>query len=88
LATDTGAWATSSRELKMPKGVILKDVVVFPYGKFQEGVTKIRFYPNGCVDRTLFHLENERDEAYTLEVNPLTGHVMIYDRYIDQNPGE
>jgi hypothetical protein len=88
VATVGGTWETSSRELKMPKGVVLKDVVVFPHGKFQEGTARIRFYPNGCVDRTLFHLENERDEVYTLEVNPLTGQVMIYDTYIDQRPGE
>lgn len=68
----------------LPKGVDLEDVVLFPEGKIQEGEARVRFFANGCVDRTLIHLRNESNDVYTLEVNPLTGHVRIYDRYVEQ----
>ncbi|MCP4665615.1 MAG: prepilin-type N-terminal cleavage/methylation domain-containing protein [Deltaproteobacteria bacterium] len=68
----------------LPAGVTLEDVVILSRGKIQGGEARIRFFPNGCVDRSLIHLRNERDEAYTLEINPLTGHIKIHDTYIDQ----
>jgi len=75
---------SGEKRIPLPRGVMLKDVVLFPTGKVQDGVADMRFYPNGCVDRTLIHLENEEGEAYSLEVNPLTGRVTIYEGYIEQ----
>ena len=69
---------------RLPEGVQLEDVVILTKGKIQEGEAIIRFFPNGCVDRSLIHLRNEKGEVYTLEINPITGQVRIYDRYIDQ----
>jgi prepilin-type N-terminal cleavage/methylation domain-containing protein len=70
--------------IKLPDGVKVEDVVIFPTGKIQDGEADITFYINGCVDRSLIHLRNENDKAITLEVNPLTGSVIIHDTYIDQ----
>jgi prepilin-type N-terminal cleavage/methylation domain-containing protein len=70
--------------LRIPKGVKLEDVVVFSHGKIQEGKAYITFFANGCVDRSLIHLRNEKDAVYTLEINPLTGQVKTHDRYIEQ----
>ena len=72
------------KSLKLPVGVTVEDVVIFPTGKIQDGEADITFYINGCVDRSLIHLRNENDKAITLEVNPLTGSVIIHDTYIDQ----
>ena len=69
---------------RLPEGVQLEDVVILSKGKVQEGEAIIRFFPNGCVDRSLIHLKNEKGKVYTLELNPITGLVRIYDRYIDQ----
>jgi prepilin-type N-terminal cleavage/methylation domain-containing protein len=68
----------------LPVGVTLEDVVIFPKGKIQEGEARIRFFPNGCVDRSLIHLRNEHHEAYTLEINPVTGQITIHDTYLEQ----
>ncbi len=68
----------------LPTGVSLVDVVTLSRGKIQSGEASIRFFPNGCVDRALIHLRNENNEAYTLEINPLTGQIKIHDKYIDQ----
>ncbi|MBW2085344.1 MAG: prepilin-type N-terminal cleavage/methylation domain-containing protein [Deltaproteobacteria bacterium] len=72
------------RDRPLPKGVDLEDVVLFPEGKIQEGEARVRFFVNGCVERALIHLRNEANEVYTLEVNPLTGKVKLYDRYVEQ----
>lgn len=69
---------------RLPDGVNLEDVVIFSKGKTQEGEATIRFFSNGCIDRSVIHLRNERNEAYTLKINPITGQVTIYDKYIDQ----
>lgn len=69
---------------RLPDGVNLEDVVILSKGKFQEGEVGLTFYENGCVDGALIHLRNNRQEAYTLEVTPLTGRVIIYDRYMDR----
>ncbi len=68
----------------LPEGVILEDVVILSKGKIQEGEARIRFFANGTIERSLIHLRNEADEVYTLQINPLTGHVRVHDRYIEQ----
>ena len=74
----------SKKIKKLPSGVNLEDVVIFSEGKIQEGEARIRFFANGCIDRSLIHLTNEKDEKYTLQINPITGQITVYDKYIDQ----
>jgi prepilin-type N-terminal cleavage/methylation domain-containing protein len=69
---------------RLPDGVKLEDVVIFSKGKTQEGEAAIRFFSNGCIDRSIIHLRNDRNEVYTLKINPITGQITIYDKYIDQ----
>ena len=68
----------------LPEGVVLEDVVIFSRGKVQWGEAVIRFFANGCVEGSLIHLKNHKDEVYTLQINPITGRIKIYDSYIDQ----
>ncbi len=85
-----GTWAGLGKDddkgsaIKLPGGIDLEDVVVFPTGKVQSGEAVVKFYPNGSMDRVLIHLRNENGEAYTLETNPLTGQVILYDRYVEE----
>ena len=72
----------------LPEGVTLEDVVTLSKGKIQEGEARIRFFANGCIEKSLIHLRNEADEVYTLEINPLTGRVKIHDTYIEQKTTE
>ncbi len=88
---DTGKqspyWTASDLEegeTPLPQGVRLEDVTVLTRGKIQEGEARIRFFANGCIERSLIHLRNEADQSYTLEINPLTGSVKLHDRYIEQ----
>jgi len=69
---------------KLPEGVFIEDVAILSKGKIQEGEARLLFFPDGSIERSLIHLRNEKNEVYTLEINPLTGAVKIYDRYIEQ----
>jgi prepilin-type N-terminal cleavage/methylation domain-containing protein len=71
----------------LPEGVRLEDVVVLGRGKTQTGEARIRFFANGTTERSLIHLRSEAGNVITLAVNPLTGQVRLYDRYIDQQIG-
>jgi hypothetical protein len=73
-----------SARVRLPKGVDLEDMVIYQKGKVQQGNVNYTFFANGTVERALIHLRNQKDEAYTLEINPLTGQVTVHDSYIDQ----
>lgn len=88
-AEGVAGWTVEKREEApdagmLPSGVVVADVVLLPRGKIQEGEARIRFFPNGCVERALIHLRNENEETYTLKINPLTGHVKVYDTYVEE----
>ncbi|MCU0594131.1 MAG: hypothetical protein MUC98_01535 [Desulfobacterota bacterium] len=72
------------RQKELPSGVSFEDVVLDTLGKVQEGKAEVRFFANGCVEHTLIHLKNEGGKVYTLEINPVTGLIKIYEGYIDQ----
>lgn len=67
----------------LPDGVRLEDVVVLGRGKTQQGEAEIRFFPDGTVEPSLIHLRSENGDAYTLEVQPLTGRLTVHDRYVE-----
>lgn len=71
-------------EKPLPLGVRLEDVVILNRGKIQEGVARIRFSPDGSAERVLIHLRNTDDKVYTLQMNPFTGTVRVYERYVDE----
>jgi len=79
-----GTEQVSSFKQELPPGVYLEDVVVLSKGKDQEGEAFIRFFSNGCVEHSLIHLRNGANEAYTLEISPLTGFVRIHEGYIEK----
>jgi Tfp pilus assembly protein FimT len=82
LQKETGQLSTKKQEL--PQGVSIEDVVVLSRGKKQEGEAFIRFFANGCVEHSLIHLRNNANEAWTLEINPVTGWVTIHEGYIEE----
>jgi prepilin-type N-terminal cleavage/methylation domain-containing protein len=74
----------STEKQELPPGVSIEDVVVLSKGKQQEGEAFIRFFANGCVEHSLIHLRNSSNEAYTLEIHPVTGWVGIHEGYIEK----
>ncbi|MFC1867801.1 Tfp pilus assembly protein FimT/FimU [Thermodesulfobacteriota bacterium] len=71
--------------LPLPDGVRLEDVVTLSKGVLREGDAMIRFLANGCVEKSLIHLKNETEEIFTLDINPLTGNVILHEGYIDES---
>lgn len=74
----------NTKKQMLPQGVYFEDVVVLSRGKDQEGEAFIRFYANGCVDHSLIHMKNSANQAYTLEIHPVTGYVRIHEGYIEK----
>jgi prepilin-type N-terminal cleavage/methylation domain-containing protein len=84
LASEFDDEADKTTGTPLPKGVELMDVAVLSRGKIQEGEARIQFFANGCIEQSMIHLKNEKDEVYTLEINPVTGRVRIHETYVDQ----
>jgi prepilin-type N-terminal cleavage/methylation domain-containing protein len=72
------------KEKALPSGVVFEDVVLDTQGKVQEGKAEVRFFANGCVEHALIHLKNDGGKHYTLEINPVTGHIRTHEGYIEQ----
>jgi prepilin-type N-terminal cleavage/methylation domain-containing protein len=71
------------RDEILPPGIYFKDVVT-PHGaKEDKGQPFTQFFPNGFAERTAIHLMDEYGAEYTLVIQPLTGRVEVYDRYVD-----
>jgi len=61
----------------LPQGVRLRDVTVENQGTISRGTVSCQFYPEGYVDATIIHLDDEWGDLFTLMVDPLTGRVAI-----------
>ena len=82
--SDEEADDTEPLEKQLPGDIDLEDVMFLTGEKIQEGEARLRFFANGSVQSALIHLKNNNAETYTLEINPLTGHVIIHETYIEQ----
>jgi len=71
------------RNFVIPDKYILKDVVINGE-KYAIGQALMSFYPNGLVDRTIIHLEGEKEGFYTIIVNPLTARITEEHGYIEE----
>jgi len=70
-------------KILIPDGVKIKDVVVLHEGKVTHGKTFTEFYPNGGLEKTTIHLEDNQGKQLTLQINPLTGRVRVHEGYHD-----
>lgn len=64
----------------LPEGIRFEDVVT-PRGKVNQGEAYTDIFKMG-VEKTAIHLQ-EGEKIWTLAVNPLTGRVKVYDRYVE-----
>src|SRR5208337_5446078 len=67
----------SGRPIMMPAAIRIRDVTVEGIGTVNRGTVVTNFYPEGYVDATVVHLEDESGDVMTLEFSPLTGLVTI-----------
>jgi general secretion pathway protein H len=72
------------KKVALPDPIRFSDVVTLRQGKITEGEAYTQFYPSGLVERTLFHLTDEKqEETVTLIVQPLTGRVKVLEGYVE-----
>ncbi|MFQ5949334.1 MAG: Tfp pilus assembly protein FimT/FimU [Nitrospiria bacterium] len=65
----------------LPRGITFEDVITSQQGKVNEGEAFTQFYPVG-VEKTWIHLKEE-ERIWTLVVNPLTGRVKVFQKYVE-----
>ncbi len=66
---------------KLPSGIRFEDVITARHGKVNEGEVYTEIFHLG-VEKTAIHLQ-EDERIWTLAVNPFTGRVKVYDRYVE-----
>ena len=67
---------------KLPNKVVFRDIYTPREGEVRHGIAYTEFVPNGLVENTVIHLENDEERVFTLIIKPLTGNVKVYDSYI------
>jgi len=67
----------------LPADVRFQDVITPHQGLVTLGTAFTQFFPSGAVTRTTIHLEERGGAPYTLTINPITGRVAVFDRYIE-----
>ena len=73
----------AKREGSLPRGVAFQDVITQRQGKVTEGEAFTHFFPVGLAEKTIIHLTDKDRRAMTLDLNPLTGRVKLYEGYIE-----
>ena len=75
---------------KLPDGIKFKDIFVMHHKDRQErGKVEAYFFPNGFVEPLVINLSDEDEENfYSLQVNPLTGKAKIRSEYYEAKPEE
>lgn len=86
--TNTCEWHqdpdTLGKPEKLPDSIRFEDIIVNNTMVSKEATdVAIQFYPQGYMPYTIIHLEDDKKDVYSLEVNPFTGQVAIYDRYYE-----
>ncbi len=69
---------------KLPQGIKIKDIIINTDTVSSDATeVSVQVYPQGYMPYTLIHLEDDKGDVYSLEVNPFTGDVAIYDKYVE-----
>ena len=67
----------------LPDHVKFLDIYTSSAGTVEEERACCYFFPDGFVEKTMIHLEDTKENRYTLDVMPLTGRVKIYEEHIE-----
>ena len=75
---------------KLPAGIKFKDISVMHLpARVEQGKVEIYFFPNGFVEPSVINLTDEDEENfYSLQLNPMTGRTRIRSEYFEINPQE
>jgi prepilin-type N-terminal cleavage/methylation domain-containing protein len=66
-----------SAPVMLPAGVRVRDVAVEGVGALDSGVISSTFYPQGYVDMTVIHIQDEAGHVFTIKLDPITGRPIV-----------
>jgi Tfp pilus assembly protein FimT len=72
----------AGERVHLPEDVRIVDITVEGLGTFKHGMVTCQFYPSGYADGAVIHMADRRGDAYTLNINPLTGAVSAMRGYL------
>ncbi len=72
-----------AKPVTLSSRITLQDVSTWQQGKVTTGRAAIQFFPAGRTEPAAIHLADADQNAMTLLLNPLTGHMQVLDRYVD-----
>ena len=74
--------------VRLPSGIKFKDVSVLHLPtRVEQGKVEVYFFPNGFVEPAVINLTDEDEENfYSLQLNPMTGRTRIRSEYFEVNP--
>jgi len=79
--------APMSHSVTLPSGIAFADVHVSQAGRMNTGQVFTHFYPQGYVDPTVVHLQDQQAQMMTVIIPPVTGEAKVYEGYVDGNHG-
>ncbi|MEW6186455.1 MAG: hypothetical protein AB1585_12040 [Thermodesulfobacteriota bacterium] len=68
----------------LPSSIKFKDAETAGRGLVVSGETSIHFWANGLVEPSTVHLRDDKNRDLTLILNPLTGSVVVLNKYVVQ----
>ncbi len=72
------------RRIKIPSGIVIRDVEVVSRELRDSGVEYINFSPYGGVERAAIHIMHENHKwVFTLATKPMSGRVAIFDHDVE-----
>lgn len=76
------------KPVRLPSGIKFKDISVMHLPtRVEQGKVEVYFFPNGFVEPSVINLTDEDEENfYSLQLNPMTGRVKIRSEYFEVNP--
>ena len=75
-----------AKEKKLGKGVVFKDIILPRFSDpITSGIAYTYILPQGYIEETWIHIQDKRNQIFTIKVNPLTGRAQIYRRLVGPN---
>ena len=71
-----GVWTPQYDEVQRPEEVP-------PQDEADDNIVYVHFFPGGYAERAFIYLSDGDDDWYTLEIEPLTGRVIVYDEEVE-----
>ena len=72
----------TEKALKLPDDIHFVDIQFPDQGQLRSGMVEIQFHPAGYADQALIHLQSDRDQRFTFQIEPLLPKMKTADEWL------